>query len=191
MCKRRHELHAVLCFRLICVLCVPFLIDKSSAKKPTLAVKVFMTLRPSVYLPWQHKYSDTITDGEEKLDIILQDGPIKSRKRLLKYYKFMEGNSCAATLLIPMKKFAILIVNQQNLPERSLLKQISTLFNAYWLSKLAIILLLALVKKFLNLLHNCISPLVIIRASLPQWELDRCFSHVTSRYKRLCRLILY
>ena len=132
-----------MCFWLICVLCVPFLNGKSSTKKPTLAVKVFMTLRPGVYLPWQHKYSDTITDGEEKLDIILQDGPIKSKKRLMKYYKCMQGNSCAATLIIPMKKFAIFIVTQQNLPERSLLKQISTLLNAYyWLLKLAIILLL-------------------------------------------------
>ena len=165
-----------MCFRLTCVLCVPFLNDKSSTKKPTLAVKVFMTLRPGVYLPWQHKYSDTITDGEEKLDIILQDGPIKSKKRLMKYYKCMEGNSFAATLIIPMKKFAIFIVTRQNLPERSLLKQISTLFNAYWLLKLAIILLLTSFTKFYNLLHNCISSLVIILTSLPQ-----VFLFITSR----------
>ena len=55
-----------------------------------------------------HNSSYTCGEGniqkKDKIGPLENKRPIKSKKRLLKYYRCMQVNRCVATLIIPMKK---------------------------------------------------------------------------------------
>lgn len=93
-----------------------FLTGKSAASKPArfpyvLAQCVYEIGQDIRVHPWQHEVFlestclDNITAGEELINDLLVDGPLKSKKRFVKLFKAMHQDS-ETHIIVPIRRFA-------------------------------------------------------------------------------------